>query len=91
MKIKDPDIMEFQVIFEGALSRAQRLDRQDKMKMRKKIRDELFSLLTLERPTPAGIMNRWEERFEDLFAAVPYGLKDELMKMLIDKAKFPTL
>ena len=91
MKIKDPDIMEFQAIFEIALSQAQRLDRQDKMKMRKKIRDELFSLLTLEQPTPVGIMNRWEERFEDLFTAVPYGLKDELMKMLIDKAKFPTL
>jgi len=91
MKIKDPDLMEFQLIFENALSRAQKFDRQEKMRMRKKIRDELFSLLTLELPTPTGIMNRWEERFQDLFEAVPYGLKDELLNMLIDKAKFPTL
>jgi len=83
--------MEFQLIFEGALSKATRFDRQEKMRIRKKIRDELFSLLTLEQPTPTGIMNRWEERLEDLFEAVPYGLKDELLNMLIEKAKFPTL
>jgi len=91
MKIKDPDLMEFQLIFENALCRATQFDRQAKMKIRKKVRDELFSLLTLEQPTPTGIMNRWEERFEDLFTAVPYGLKDELLQMLIEKAKFPTL
>ena len=91
MKIKDPDIMELQQIFEGALSRAQKLDKQEKMRLRRKIRDELFTLLTLEQPTPTGIMSRWEERFEDLFTVMPPGFKEELLNLLIEKTKFPTL
>ena len=53
--------------------------------MRRKIRDEVFNLLTWEKPTPAAIMNRWEERLHDVFKVMPYSFKDELFKMLIEK------
>ena len=64
---------------------AQRADKREKMRMRRKIRDEVFNLLTWEKPTPTAIMNRWEERLQEIFKAMPYGFKEDLLKMLIDK------
>jgi hypothetical protein len=55
------------------------------MKIRKKIRDEIFLLLAWEQPTPDVILNRWEERLSDFFRAVPYGVKDELLRLLKNK------
>jgi hypothetical protein len=83
-KITDLDVLEIRNFFEEALSRAQRADKQQKMRMRKKIRDEVFILMTWEKPTPKAIMNRWEERLQDVFKVMPYSFKDELFKMLID-------
>ena len=84
-KITDLDILELRNFFEEALSRAQKADKQQKMRMRKKIRDEVFLLLTYEKPTPKAIMSRWEERLQDIFRVMPYGFKDEVFKMLMDK------
>lgn len=53
--------------------------------MRKKIRDEVFLLMTWEKPTPKAIISRWEERLQDVLKVMPYGFKDELFKILIDK------
>jgi hypothetical protein len=83
-KITDLDILELRNFFEEALSRAQKADKQQKMRMRKKIRDEVFILLTYEKPTPKAIMSRWEERLQDVFKVMPYGFKDEVFKMLMD-------
>jgi hypothetical protein len=58
-KITDLDILELRNFFEEVLSRTQRADKRQKMRMRKKIRDELFLLLTYEKPTPKSIMSRW--------------------------------
>jgi len=55
------------------------------MRLRRKIRDEVFLLQTWEKPTPKSIMNRWEERIQDVFKVMPYGFKDEVFKMLMDK------
>lgn len=88
-KITDLDIMEIRKVFEEALSRAQRADKRQKMRFRRKIRDEIYLLLTWEKPTPTGIMNRWEERLQDVFKLMPYGFKDDLMRMLIDKMQHP--
>jgi len=82
-KITDLDILELRNFFEEALSRAQKADRKQKMRMRKKIRDEVFLLQTWEKPTPKSIMNRWEERMQDVFKAMPFGFKEELFKELI--------
>ena len=82
-KITDLDIIEIRKFFEEALSRAQRADKRQKMRMRKKIRDEVFLLQTWEKPTPKSIMNRWEERMQDVFKAMPFGFKEELFKELI--------
>ena len=71
--------------FEESLNQAQRADKRQKMRMRRKIRDEVFNLLTWEKPTPTGIMNRWEERLQDVLKVMPYGFKEELFKMLVDK------
>jgi hypothetical protein len=79
--------MEIRQVFEDALSRTQRADKRQKMRFRRKIRDEVYLLLTWEKPTPTGIMNRWEERLHDVFKVMPYGFKDELLRLLTDKMK----
>ncbi len=55
------------------------------MRMRRKIRDEIFLLLTWEKPTPSAIIKRWEDRMFDVFQIMPFGFKDELLRLLIDK------
>jgi hypothetical protein len=82
MKVKDQDIMELLKWFEDTLSRASRVDRKEKMKMRKKVRDELFLLLTWEKPTADAIMNRWEERLQNVFKAFPFGAREDLFNLM---------
>jgi hypothetical protein len=89
MKIKEPDLIEFSKWFEMALNQATRVERKDKMKMRKKIRDELYILLTWEKPSPDVIFKRWEERLEKVFKAMQPGLKEELFKLLQKKLTIP--
>ena len=84
-KISDLDVQEIRQFFEENLNQAQRADKRQKMRMRRKVRDEVFNLLTWEKPTPTGIMNRWEERLQDLLNVMPYGFKEELFKLLVDK------
>lgn len=89
MKIKDQDIMELLKWFEDALSRISKVDRKEKMKMRKKIRDELYLLLTWEKPTPDAIMNRWEERMRKFFEALPFGAREDLISLMKKKMTIP--
>jgi hypothetical protein len=84
-KLRDLDIMEINKWFEEALSRFSKVDRKAKMRMRKKVRDEVYFLLAWEKPTPSMIMNRWEERMSDVFRAMPYGLKEDLLRLLLKK------
>jgi len=55
------------------------------MQMRRKIRDEIFLLLTWENPSPSAIINRLEDRMFDVFQIMPFGFKDDLLKLLTDK------
>jgi hypothetical protein len=91
MKLKDADVKDLTDIFEEALNRAQRVDRQQKIKFRKKIRNELFSLMAWELATPAGIISRWEERLFDVLAVLPFNFKDEIFRVLADKLHSHTL
>jgi hypothetical protein len=84
-KLKDRDIMDINKWFEDALNRLTKVDRKKKMRMRKKIRDEVYFLLTWQKPTPTMIINRWEERISDVFLAMPYGLKEDLLRLLVKK------
>jgi hypothetical protein len=88
-RITDLDVQEIRKLFEEGLNRAQRADKSQKMRMRRKIRDEVFNLLTWEKPTAAAIINRWEERLQDAFNVMPFGFKEELFKMLVDKMQNP--
>lgn len=88
-KLNDIDIMEIREWFESALNRTINVDKTVKMRMRRKIRDEVFNLLTWEKPTPAAIMNRWDERLNDVMRAMPYGQKEELLRLLIKKMELP--
>jgi hypothetical protein len=88
-RITDMDVQEIRKLFEEGLNRAQRADKRQKMRMRRKIRDEVFNLLTWEKPTAAAIMNRWEERLQDAFKVMPFGFKEELFKILLDKMQHP--
>lgn len=68
--------------FEDTLSRTSSVDRKEKMKMRKKVRDELFLLLTWEKPTADAIINRWEERLHMVFKVFPFGAKEDLFNLM---------
>ena len=72
-RLTELEVYEIRKLFEESLSQAQRADKREKMRMRRKIRDEVFNLLTWEKPTPSAIMNRWEERLQDIFKIMPYG------------------
>ncbi len=86
MGLNEQDIYDLRMWFEEALNRTpKKVDKQKKMRMRRKIRDEIFFLLTWEKPAPAAIINRWEDRMFDVFQIMPFGFKDELLKLLIDK------
>ena len=71
--------------FENTLNQLSKVDRKQKMRLRRKIRDEVYFLLTWEKPTPMMIMNRWEERISDVFRAMPYGHKEDLLRLLVKK------
>jgi hypothetical protein len=85
MRLKDADVKELGELFEEALNRAQRLDRQQRIRLRKKIRNELYALMSWDMATPAGIISRWEERLSDVLAVLPFSFKDEVTKVLVDK------
>lgn len=89
MKIKEPDLLEISNWFEMALSQSTKVERKDKMRMRKKIRDELYLLLSWEKPTADIIFNRWEERLDKVFKAMPSSLRDDLFKLLKKKLTIP--
>ena len=84
-RLKDRDIMDINKWFEDTLNRLSKIERKQKMRMRRKVRDEVYFLLTWEQPTPSMIINRWEERMNDVFTAMPYGLKEELVRLLVKK------
>jgi hypothetical protein len=88
-RISDLDVQEIRQFFEEGLNQAQRADKRQKMRMRRKIRDEVYNLLTWEKPTPTGIMSRWEERLQDVLKVMPYGFKEELYRMLVNKMQHP--
>jgi len=71
--------------FDEALNRLSKVDRKKKMRMRRKVRDEVYFLLTWAKPTPSRIINRWEERMGEVFLAMPFGLKDDLLRLLVKK------
>ena len=91
MKLKDIDVKDLADLFEEALNRAQRIDKQQKIHFRKKIRNELFSLMAWELATPAGIISRWEERLSDVLAVLPFSFKDEVTRVLVDMLHSPAL
>jgi hypothetical protein len=91
MKLKDADVKDITDLFEEALSRAQRVNKQQRIQFRKKIRNELFSLMAWELATPAGIISRWEERLSDVLAVLPFSFKDDMTRVLVDKLHSPTL
>ena len=91
MKIKEPDLLEFSKWFEMALSQSTGIERKDKMRMRKKIRDELYLLLSWEKPTADVIFTRWEERLDKVFRVMPSNLRDDLFKLLKKKLTIPTV
>ena len=88
MGLNEQDIYELRMSFEEALNRTpQKVEKQKKMRMRRKIRDEIFLLLTWEKPSPSAIIRRWEDRLFDVFQIMPFGFKDELLRVLTDKIK----
>ena len=88
-RLRDRDIMDINKWFDEALNRLSKVDRKKKMRMRRKVRDEVYFLLTWAKATPSMIINRWEERMGDVFLAMPYGLKDDPLRLLVKKVELP--
>jgi hypothetical protein len=91
MKLKDAHVKELFDMFEEALNRSQRLDKQQRIHLRKKIRNEIFALMSWELATASGVMARWEERLSDVFSALPFGFKEEIAKALTEIMRFPLM
>jgi hypothetical protein len=91
MKLKDADILELIDFFEDAISRAPKIDKQHKIHFRKKVRNELYFLQGWETASPAGVINRWEERLSEVLRVMPCGFRDELSRRLVDKLGSPLL
>ena len=91
MRLKDADVKELGELFEEALNRAQRLDKQQRIKLRRKIRNELLALMSWELATPSAVISRWEERLADVFLALPYGFRDEIARALTERMRSPLL
>lgn len=89
MRLKDIDIKELSERFEDGLNRAQRIDRQERIRLRKKIRNELFALLAWELASSDAIISRWEDRLSDVFRALPYGFKEEIAAALTERLRSP--
>ena len=86
MGLTDKDIYGLRMCFEVALNRTtKKFDKQKKLQMRRKIRDEISFLFTWEKPSPSSIINRWEDRLFDVDENMPFGFKEELLNLLIDK------
>jgi hypothetical protein len=86
MGLSEQDIYDIRMWFEEALNRStKKVEKQKKMRIRRKVRDEIFFLLTWEKPSPSAIINRWEDRLFDVFQIMPFGFKEELLNLLIDK------
>lgn len=91
MRLKEADIQELNDFFEEALNRTQKIDKQQKIHFRKKIRNELFFLMGWELATPSAVISRWEERLTEILRIMPFGFKDELSRLLLDKLRSPLL
>ncbi len=91
MKLKDAHVKELFEMFEEALNRSQRLDKQQRIHLRKKIRNELFSLMSWDLATASGVLARWEERLYDVFNALPFGFKEEIAKALTEIMRSPLM
>ena len=88
MRLNEQDIYDLRMWFEEALNRSgKRVEKQKKMRMRRKVRDEIFFLLTWEKPSPSAILNRWEDRLFDVFQIMPFGFKEELLLLLVNKTE----
>lgn len=85
MKLKEPDIIELMAFFEESMNRGARIDKQRKLQLRRKIRNELYALMGWELATPEAVMSRWEERLDEVFRLMPYGFKDDLFKVIAEK------
>ena len=86
MGLNEKDIYDLRMWFEAALNRIPKnIDKQEKLQMRKKIRDEISFLFTWEKPSPSAIINRWEDKLFNVFEIMPFGFKKELINFLIDK------
>lgn len=88
MGLTAKDIYDLRMCFEVALNRTtKKFDKQKKLQMRRKIRDEISFLFTWEKPSPSAIINRWEDRLFDVDENMPFGFKEEFLNLLIAKCQ----
>jgi hypothetical protein len=81
-RLTNKDVDKIGTLFESGLNVAMGVSKTDKMKMRRKIRNEISGIVTWDNPSVEMILNRFEIRLSDVFKVTPYGFKEELTTML---------
>ena len=81
-KLQKTDLKQIVDVFEVELSLLPKLAKIEKMKMRSKIRRELYCLVALNNQTTQRLIKRLEEKLPDVFSAYPYGFSDKLRDLI---------
>lgn len=81
-RLSEDTINEMTEMIESQLQCVQGLDRIEKMKMKTKIRQQSKWLGAVLNPSPKVLMEKIQKKMPDVFAALPYGFRDELKDFL---------
>ena len=80
--LKKTDLKQIIDMFEVELSLLPKLAKIEKMKMRSRIRRELYCLVALNNQTAHRLIKRLEEKLPDVFSVYPYGFSDKLEDLI---------
>jgi len=80
--LKKTDLRHLIDLFETELNLVPKLAKIEKMKMRSKIRRELYCLMVLSNQTAPRLLKRLEEKLPEVFSACPYEFSDKLRRLI---------
>jgi hypothetical protein len=84
-RFRDTDLKEIRDMLDKGLNLIRSVDRVEKMRMRKRIYDQVELLAEFKKPTVKQIYARLEEKLSDVFDLYPYGFCEDFKKLLLKK------
>ena len=85
-RLNPGEVQEILDMLEDGINVARKVDKIEKMTMRRRIRKQGSWLLELRNPTAEMILQTLEARLPDVFSLYPYGFSDKLRKLLREKS-----